>query len=394
MPPFASDNYAPAHPEVLAAMAAANDGYAVAYGEDPWTARLAERTRELFGAGATVFPLLNGTGANVVSLMATTPRWAGVVASDVAHVNTDENGAPERVGGLKLLTRPTVDGRLTVADVESWAGELGDVHRAQPAVLTLTQSTELGTVYTVEELRALVDAAHRLGLAVHVDGSRLANAAAALGVDLRALTTDVGVDVVSLGAAKNGGMIGEAVVVLGPDDAPTPAAADARRAAAEAVPYLRKSTMQLASKARFVSAQLLALLGEPGTATAPGGAADGAPLWLRNAANANATAARLRAGVESLGTDAVRVTRPTEANAVFATLPRAAADRLRERTRFYDWADGETPERVEVRWMSSWATTPAEVDAFVAALTEALTETEAPAGAAAGAAEGVPAEVL
>ncbi|QAY71755.1 threonine aldolase family protein [Xylanimonas protaetiae] len=356
MPPFGSDNYAPTHPEVLAAIAAANEGYAVAYGDDAWTARLADRVRDVFGAGATAFPVLNGTGANVVSLMATTSRWAGVVASDVAHAHTDENGAPERVGGLKLLTRPAVDGKIEPLDVAAWFGELGDVHRAQPQVLTLTQATELGTVYDVEELTALVEVAHGMGLAVHVDGSRLANAAAHLGVGLRALTTDVGVDVVSLGAAKNGGLLGEAVVVLGPDDAPTPGAADARRAAAAAVPFLRKSTMQLASKARYVSAQLLAML-------------DGdEPLWHRNASAANAAAQRLRAGVEALGGDVVRVTRPTQSNAVFATLPRAAADRLRERTRFYDWADGETLDRVEVRWMCSWATTPADVDAFLAAL--------------------------
>ena len=360
LPPFGSDNYAPTHPGVLAAIAAANEGYAVAYGADPWTARLDERVQEVFGAGALAFPVLNGTGANVVSLMATTSRWAGVVASDVAHAHTDENGAPERVGGLKLLTRASRDGKLTPDDVTAWAGELGDVHRAQPEVLTLTQATELGTVYTVAELRALAEAAHGLGLAVHLDGSRLANAAAFLGVGLRELTTDVGIDVLSLGAAKNGGLLGEAVVVLGPDDAPTPGAAAARRAAAEAVPYLRKSTMQLASKARYVSAQLLAML-------------DGdEPLWLRNASAANAAARRLRAGVEALGSDAVRVTRPTQANAVFATLPRVAADRLREQTRFYDWADGETPDRVEVRWMCSWATTDADVDAFLDALAAAL----------------------
>ena len=387
LPPFGSDNYAPTHPEVLAAIAEANAGYAVAYGDDPWTARLDAVIEQVFGAGATAFPVLNGTGANVVGLMATTPRWAGVVASDVAHAHTDENGAPERVGGLKLLTRPATDGRITVADVEAWAGELGDVHRAQPAVLTLTQATELGTVYRAEELRALTQAAHALGMAVHVDGSRLANAAAFLGVGLRALTTDVGVDLISLGAAKNGGLLGEAVVVTSPDDAPTPGAAAARRAAAEAVPYLRKSTMQLASKQRYLSAQLVAMFAEPDVAAGPGtavgtvagttaepgvGARARRPLWWRNAAAANSAARRLRSGVEALGGDLVRATRPTEANAVFATLPRAAADRLREHTRFYDWADGETADRVEVRWMCSWATTDGDVDAFLAALAGCL----------------------
>ncbi|CAM3839948.1 threonine aldolase [Isoptericola cucumis] len=376
LPPFASDNYAPAHPDVLAAVTAANEGYAVAYGEDPVTARLDARVREVFGPGASAFPVINGTGANVVSLTALSPRWGGVVVSDVAHVNTDENGAPERVGGLKLLPCPSVDGRITPDDVARWAGQRHDVHRAHPAVLSLTQSTELGTVYPLDDLRALTHVAHDLGMAVHVDGSRLANAAAALGCSLRALTTDLGVDVVSLGAAKNGGMLGEAVVVLGPDDGPDGGAGPARESAAAAIPYLRKATMQLASKARFVSAQLLALLGEPGAAVA--GTGDDAPLWWRNAAHANAMAARLRDGVlASAGTapgggTGVRVTRPVEANAVFATLPRAAADRLRERARFYDWAAGETPDRVEVRWMCAWDTRPETVDAFVSAAVDAL----------------------
>lgn len=415
LPPFASDNYAGTHPEVLAAITAANAGFAVAYGDDPWTARLGTRVAEVFGPGAVAFPLINGTGANVVSLMALSERWGGVVTSDVAHVNTDENGAPERVGGLKMLPCPSVDGRIEPVGVERWARQRHDVHRAHPGVLSLTQSTELGTVYSVAALRELVDTAHGLGLAVHVDGSRLANAAAALGCSLRALTTDLGVDVVSLGAAKTGGMIGEAVVVLGPDDAPDlPGSgydgAGLRRRAAAAVPYLRKSTMQLASKTRFVSAQLLALLGEPGApvgggvaagAGAAGAAGAGAgpgaldaetagePLWWRNATHANAMAVRLRDGLDAAGAldpapggasapevrtavDGVRITRPVEANAVFATLPRGAADRVREQARFYDWAPGETPDRVEVRWMCSWDTPAAAVDAFVEAVVTAL----------------------
>jgi threonine aldolase len=411
--PFASDNYAGTHPEVLAAVAAANDGFAVAYGDDPWTARLDARVEEVFGEGARAFAVINGTGANVVSLMALSQRWGGVVCSDVAHVNTDENGAPERVGGLKMLPCPSEHGRITPFHVERWAGQRHDVHRAHPGVLSVTQSTELGTVYSRDALRDLVAAAHGLGMAVHLDGSRLANAAVALGCSLRELTTDVGVDVVSLGAAKIGGMIGEAVVVLGPDAAPVvPGSgydgAAARRRAVEAVPYLRKATMQLASKTRFVSAQLLALLGEPGEPVAgpAGGAVDGvvdgagsaatqAPLWHRTAAHANAMATRLHDGLAAAGllgidnassspsdtgtaagaltsddaaSGPVRVTRPVEANTVFATLPRAAADRLRERARFYDWAPGETPDRVEARWMCSWDTAPEAVDAFVAAL--------------------------
>ncbi|MCP2265120.1 threonine aldolase family protein [Promicromonospora thailandica] len=363
---LASDNYAPVHPEVMAAVVAANDGAAVSYGDDPVSARLQVRAAEVFGDRARIFPVLNGTGANVVSLMAVTPRWGGVVASDVAHVHTDENGAPERVGGLKLLTVPGTHGRIGPDAVDRWAGDLGDVHRAQPAVLSLTQVTELGTVYSVADLKLLADAAHAAGLRVHMDGSRLANAAATLGVGLREITTDVGVDILSLGAAKNGGMLGEAVVALSDDDGATGPAA--------AVPYLRKATMQLASKTRFVSAQLLALLGEPGTPTS--GAGPEAPLWLRNAEHSNAMAARLRAGLGSAGLtsaeSAVRVTRPTEANVVFATLPRAAADRVRADVRFYDWAPGETADRVEVRWMCAWDTTEADVDGFVARVAASL----------------------
>ncbi|WP_402469636.1 threonine aldolase family protein [Isoptericola aurantiacus] len=399
LPPFASDNYAGTHPEVLAAIGAANDGFAVAYGDDPWTARLDARVREVFGDGALAFPLINGTGANVVSLMALSERWGGVVTSDVAHVNTDENGAPERVGALKLLPCPSDDGRITPFHVERWAGQRHDVHRAHPGVLSLTQSTELGTVYPLDALRALVETAHGLGMAVHVDGSRIANAAASLGCSLRALTTDLGVDVVSLGAAKIGGMIGEAVVVLGPAEAPEVPGSGydggaLRSAAAAAVPYLRKSTMQLASKTRFVSAQLLALLGEPGAPVGPSDArADGTPgpLWHRNAVHANAMATRVRDGLEAAGVldptpsgpsqgdedavvvpQGVRVTRPVEANAVFATLPREAADQVRQRARFYDWAAGETPDRVEVRWMCSWDTTADAVDEFVATVAGVL----------------------
>jgi len=380
---FASDNYAPVHPEVMAAIAAANVGAAVSYGDDPVSARLQERASEVFGERARIFPVLNGTGANVISLMAAAPRWGGVIASDVAHVHTDENGAPERVGGLKILAVPSVAGRVGPDAVDRYAADLGNVQRAQPAVLSLTQVTELGTVYSPADLKLLADAAHAAGLHVHMDGSRLANAAATLGVGLREITTDVGVDIVSLGAAKNGGMLGEAVVVLS-DGA-------AARGLGDAVPYLRKATMQLASKTRFLSAQLLALLGEPGTPTS--GTGESAPLWLRNATHSNAMAARLRAGLESSvptvpsvptapggpdavdqsgGAGAVRFTCPTEANVVFATLPRAAADRARNHARFYDWAPGETPDRVEVRWMCAWDTTEEDVDAFVRAVADAL----------------------
>jgi threonine aldolase len=379
---FASDNYAPAHPDVLAALAAASAGHEISYGEDPWTARLQDVVRDRFGPDAGAYPVLTGTGANVVALMAMLPRWGAVVATEHAHLNTDENGAPERVGGVKVLTVPAADGKLTPAAVERFAGDLGDPHRAQPLVVSLTQATELGTVYTPGEIRAVADAAHAHGMRVHLDGSRLANAAAALDVPLRALTTDAGVDVLSFGGTKNGLALGEAVIVLDPS-------------AVDGVEFVRKATMQLASKMRYVSAQLLALFEPVGGPVADvDELADADELWLRNARHANAMAARLRtaletglastegtagsAGTEGAAGSAVAFTQPTQANAVFATLPRAVVQRLRERHRFYDWAPGETPDRVEVRWMCAWDTTTTEVDDFAANVRAALAEVEPP----------------
>lgn len=332
---FASDNYAGAHPEVLAAIAGANGGHQVSYGADAYTRRLTEVLRGHFGERAEVFPVFNGTGANVNALMSILPRWGAVVTARSAHVNTDENGAPERIGGLKLLTVDTPDGKLTPELVEREAWGFGDEHRAQPLAVSITQTTELGTLYTPDEVRAVAGFAHARGMLLHLDGSRLANAAAALGVPLRAFTTDAGVDILSLGGTKNGILYGEAVVVLTPE-------------ASEGLVYLRKLTMQLASKMRFVSAQLLALY-------------EG-DLYLRSAAHANAMAARLRAAVDDV--PGLRFSHPTQANAVFAILPNEAADRLREKFRFYDWdrAAGE------VRWMTAFDTTESDVDAFAAAI--------------------------
>lgn len=339
---FASDNYAGVHPEVLAAIAAANGGHQVAYGEDVYTARLREVMGTHFGTQAQVFPVFNGTGANVVALQSMLPRWGAVICAETAHIQTDENGAPERVGGLKLLTVPTPDGKLTPELVDRQAWGWGDEHRAQPGVVSITQTTELGTAYTQPEIAALAEHAHSRGLTVHLDGARIANAAASLDLPLGAFTTDAGVDVVSFGGTKNGLLCGEAIVVLAPE-------------ACTGLAYLRKMDMQLASKMRFVSAQLIALL-------------DG-DLWLRSARHANAMAARLRSAVEGL--DGVRLTQRTEANAVFAVLPAGVADRLRSAFRFYDWNEATG----EVRWMCAFDTTESDVDTFAAAV---RTELRAP----------------
>ena len=336
---FASDNYAGVHPQILAAIADCNPGHQPGYGDDEVTAALRDRVRDLFGEQADVFPVFNGTGANVTALQAMCRPWEAVVCTQSAHVHVDEGGAPEKVAGLKLWTVPTPDGKLTPALLDEQAWGFGDVHRAQPRVVTITQSTELGTVYSVDEVAAIADHAHSLGMYVHLDGARISNAAAALGVPFRAFTTDVGVDAVSFGATKNGAMGAEAIITLRPE-------------LAAAVPFVRKSAMQLGSKMRFISAQLLALMTDD--------------LWLRTATHANAMAARLDASVRAI--PGVHVVRPVQANAVFAILPADVTERLQRRFRFYTW-DQATGE---VRWMCSWDTTEQDVDDFATAIREEL----------------------
>lgn len=332
---FASDNYAGVHPQVLQALAVANGGHQVAYGEDQYTEHLGELMRGLFGPTAEVYPVFNGTGANVVSLQALTDRWGAVICAESAHINVDEGGAPERVGSLKLLTVPTPDGKLTPELIDQQAHGFEDEHRAMPQVVSITQSTELGTLYTPGEIRAISEHVHARGMALHLDGARLANATASLDVPVREFTTDAGVDLLSFGGTKNGALGAEAVVVLSPERV-------------RHMKHLRKLSMQLASKMRFVSVQLEALLA--------GG------LWLELARHSNAMAQRLYAGVRDL--DGVEVLYPVQANGVFARLDQDVSRRLMEQFRFYFWDEAAG----QVRWMCSFDTTEDDIDAFVAAL--------------------------
>ncbi|GGZ35635.1 threonine aldolase family protein [Streptomyces poonensis] len=336
---FASDNYAGAHPEVLAALSLANGGHEVAYGGDAYTEHLQRIIRSHFGATAEAYPVFNGTGANVLALQAVTDRWGAVICAESAHINVDEGGAPERMGGLKLLTVPTPDGKLTpeLIDRQAWGFE--DEHRAMPQVVSLTQSTELGTLYAPDEIRAICEHAHAHGMRVHVDGSRIANAAASLDVPMRTFTNAVGVDILSLGGTKNGALFGEAVVVINQD-------------AVRRMTHLRKLSMQLASKMRFVSVQLEALFAKD--------------LWLRNARHANEMAQRLAEGVRAV--DGVDILYPVQANAVFARLPHDVAERLQKRYRFYFWDEAAG----HVRWVCSFDTAEDDVDGFVAALKEEM----------------------
>jgi len=335
---FASDNASPAHPAVFAALAAVNEGAALPYGADAWTARAEAWFREQFGADTGVFLVWNGTGANVVALRAMTRPFSAILCAEPAHINLDECGAPELLTGCKLIDLPSASGKLTPEMLHAAVRGVGDEHSVQARVVSVAQPTERGTVYSLAEMSALCSAAHALGLLVHVDGARIANAAASLNLPLRAFTRDAGVDILSFGAAKNGCMGAEAVLVFQPS-----LGADMK--------FLRKQSMQLSSKMRFLAAQVLAL-------------AEG-DLWLANARNANAMARRLADGVR--GVASVRILQPVEANAVFVMMPEAMVRRLQETFQFYVWNE----KTGEVRWMTNWATSPEDVDEFVAAIQDA-----------------------
>ena len=336
---------------VMAAMAAVNEGHEVAYGEDSVTGKFDEMVRDLFGANAIGFPMFNGTGANVVALQAATNRWEAVICASSAHIHADEGGAPEKMAGLKLWTVPTSTGKITAEQVASQIFDMGVVHRAQPGVVSITQTTEMGTLYQVEEIREIAEMAHKHGLLVHLDGARISNAAAALGLSFKQFTTDAGVDLVSLGGTKIGAMAAEAVII-------TDASSARGKAMAEAMPFLRKTSMQLASKMRFMSAQLNALF------------ENDAAVALSNARHANAMAARLYEGVVRISAKhpEVSVENPAEANAVFPVLPGWLTEKLQQDYRFYVW----NQETGQVRWMCAWDTTEADVDGLLQKLEEQL----------------------
>jgi len=331
---FGSDNHAGVHPAVLEAIAQANVGHVEAYGNDAFTEYAHAVLRRHVGEDAQISFTFNGTGANVVALGTLCKPWESVICPATAHINTDECGAPEHIANIKLVPVDTPDGKLTPELARPHLVGFDFEHHAQPRVISISNVTELGGVYTQAEMRALADLAHEHGMFLHVDGARICNAAEVLGVQLRALTEGAGVDALSLGGTKNGMLAGEAVVLFG----------DAR---SEYLPYVRKQSGQLSSKMRFVSAQFIAMF-------------DG-DLWLRCAGHANAMAARLAAGTREAG---IEISRPVDANEVFAILPREITPALIERFRFYVWDE----TRNEVRWVCSWDTAEEDVDALVDAL--------------------------
>jgi threonine aldolase len=328
---FASDNNAGVHPEVLKAIAAANQGHVVGYGDDPYTASAVSEFKRRFGEDIEVFFVFNGTAANCLGLKALTKSYEAVICSESAHINNDECGAPEKFTGCKLIPIPIKDGKLTVEAVKSaWHG-IGDEHHVQPRVISITQATEMGTIYRPNEIRSLADFAHKHGMFLHVDGARIANAAAALGLNLRQCTNDLGVDVLSFGATKNGAMGAEAIVFFNP-------------ALAADFKFYRKQGMQLASKMRFLSAQFEALFK--------------GDLWLRNAQHANRMAQLLKREVSKI--PKLKVVYRVEANGVFVQIPRSAIAKLQKRYFFYLWNEQQSV----VRWMCSWDTTESDVRQF------------------------------
>jgi threonine aldolase len=337
---FASDNNSGAHPSVLVAIAEANEGHVHAYGDDPWTARGVRALRGHLGDTAEVFFTFNGTGANVTGLSSLLRNGDCVVCAATAHIATDECGAPERFTGCKMLTVPTADGKLRPADVEPLLAVLGVEHHSQPRVVSISQVTETGTVYTPDEVRVLADLAHARGMFLHMDGARIANAAVALDLPIRAFTTDAGVDVLSFGGTKNGLLMGEAVCFL-------------TQGLADRFKFERKSGGQLASKMRFIGAQFAAVYGSS--------------VWHELATNANAKAARLAAGARAAG---VEIVWEVAANEVFASLPTESVAALQAVADFYDWE--ERGDRTIVRWVCSWDTTDGDVDRFVAAIPAAI----------------------
>jgi len=329
---FASDNNAPIAPEILQAILDANTGDASAYGNDPWTARAVACFRRHFGDDAEIYFTFNGTGANVAALSSLLQPWESVLAPATAHLQTDECGALERFRGSKVIPIATSDGKLRPSDLEPYLRAGQDVHFSQPRALSISQAPEFGGLYEIEELRELCRFAHDRGLIVHLDGARLANAAAALGTDLRTMSRDAGVDVLSFGGTKNGLMLGEAICFFKPD---------LHRGAA---PFVQMQSMQLASKMRYIAAQFVALLT--------------GDRWLLYATHANAMTRRLHERVRAI--EGVRITRPVRCNAIFATLDRAAIEAIQREFFFYIF-DEALPE---VRWMTHWATTEQDVDTF------------------------------
>jgi len=336
---FASDNNAGVHPRIMEAIASANQGHVVGYGDDPYTVAAVKKFKQHFGEDIEVFFAFNGTAANCLGLKALSESYHAVICAESAHIYTDECGAPERFIGCKLVPIPAPDGKLTVESVAHAYHGIGDQHHVQPRVISITQATEMGTVYKPKEVRDLARFAHERGMFLHMDGARIANAAVSLGLTLREATRDLGVDVLSFGGTKNGAMGAESVIFFD-------------KKFSRDFLYVRKQAMQLASKMRFISAQFEALFT--------------AELWRQNAEHANRMASVLEKEIRNI--PRIKIVYPVEANGVFAQIPADAISKIQERYFFYVWNE----EQSVVRWMCSFDTTEEDVKQFAAYVAETI----------------------
>ena len=336
---FASDNNSGVHPDILDALARVNTGHTIAYGDDPYTRAAEDLFKANFGEETAVYFVYNGTAANVLGLKSATQSYNAVICAETAHINVDECAAPEKFCGCKLIAVRTEDGKLRKADIQEHLHGFGFEHHAQPKVISITQPTELGTLYTPDEISDIVDLARQYGLLVHMDGARIANAAVALDMELKACTRDLGIDVLSFGGTKNGLMFGEAVVLFNPG-------------LSDHFKYIRKQGMQLNSKMRYISAQFEAYLTSG--------------LWKDNARHANQMAALLKRSVDEI--PAVRITQKVETNGIFAIIPQDCIPDLQKEFFFYVWNEAAS----EVRWMTSFDTQVEDIEGFVKCLKEKL----------------------
>lgn len=336
---FASDNNSGVHPLILEAIVKANTDHAVGYGDDPWTAAAEAKIKEQFGPGCSVAFVFNGTGANSIALQTVTHSFHCIIAVETAHICVDECGAPTKMTGCRIMELPSADGKLTPEGIRSKLVGLGVCHHSQPRAVYLSQVTELGTVYTVEEIKAIADLLHRHGMYLHMDGARLANACAYLGCSMKEITVDAGVDILSLGGTKNGMMMGEAVVSFRPE-------------LSENLMYYRKQSAQLASKLRYLSAQFIPYFEND--------------LWLENARKANTRALQL-AEILKQHPD-IRFTQPVESNALFFTIPHPLIEKLSKNYFFYMWNE----EKNEARLVTSWDTTEQDLEDFKKTIRQSL----------------------
>jgi len=336
---FASDNNSGVHPNVLKAIEKVNHGHTIAYGDDIYTRAATEKVKNLFGGDVEVFFVFTGTAANVLGLEASTNSYHSIICAETSHIQQDECGAPEKFTGAKLLPVTTTDGKLTPELVSKHLYGFGFEHHSQPKVISITQASEMGTVYSTGEIKALAELAHKNNMYLHVDGARIFNAAASLGIAFKEMLTDTGVDILSFGGTKNGMMYGEAVVFF-------------RMELAQNFKYIRKQGMQLASKMRFIAAQYDAMLSND--------------LWLKNASHANGMAQILAKEVEKI--PSVKITQKVQINGVFAIIPSEIIPMLQKEYFFYEWDEHTS----EVRWMTSWGTTEEDIQGFVSLLKKKL----------------------